>query len=475
MRAPLRRLSLFVLLSFIALAFFFHQKASFGFPTPWGDEADFLWQAIGFQQHNSLYSPELNPERTVMWMPPGYMIFAGIVFKVFGFSFYLARLLSFVLVSAAFLALYYAVESYRVRPAQALICGLFLLTPEMLAAANVARMEALLLMLVCSSFLLFRRNQWYPGLALLWASLLVHPNGLLFLIAALIYFVAFVPKQARMPVDNICISIVALLWFGYSVFIVFHFGDFLHDMRFQILYKVGRFGLIHFLNVRSVLLVALMGSLGLYSWKRKVSVTLLSLTFAVPAFLILRIGNVLWYQAYERLCQLLILLSAMHVLEDVCHNMSNLKLSITNLAVCALLAAQHPFSALPNVLFGEMTLSNDVPYMTEQDIDRVQKFLSAQVLIAGRPITIEFFPAGDSLFFANSLGRTVSISQPTLVARTPDAYIVHISERLPRSWPAFHSDFTRTGVDLANQRTIIAKRDAAEVWYFITQSARTGK
>ena len=63
-----------------------HAGASLTFPIPWPDEASAMWPAIAIERTGSLFAPQLNPERDVLWMPPGYMVVSGLIFKVFGFS-----------------------------------------------------------------------------------------------------------------------------------------------------------------------------------------------------------------------------------------------------------------------------------------------------------------------------------------------------------------------------------------------------
>src|SRR5438105_2633552 len=73
-----------------------HVVAGLTMPVPWPDESAFLWQAIAVQRTNSLFAPELNALREVFWMPPGYMIAVGALFKITGASLVAARWFSMV-------------------------------------------------------------------------------------------------------------------------------------------------------------------------------------------------------------------------------------------------------------------------------------------------------------------------------------------------------------------------------------------
>ena len=64
-----------------------HARAGFGFPPPWIDEAQFLWQAIAVADTGTLLAPQLDPARPVLWMPPGWFFAMGAAFKLLGFAF----------------------------------------------------------------------------------------------------------------------------------------------------------------------------------------------------------------------------------------------------------------------------------------------------------------------------------------------------------------------------------------------------
>src|SRR5205814_10396522 len=61
------------------------------YPVPWPDEGSFLWPTLAFRDHASLFAPELFPTREVFWMPPGFMVLEGLIFKIWTFSLGRAR------------------------------------------------------------------------------------------------------------------------------------------------------------------------------------------------------------------------------------------------------------------------------------------------------------------------------------------------------------------------------------------------
>jgi 4-amino-4-deoxy-L-arabinose transferase-like glycosyltransferase len=66
----------------------------FQFPPPWPDETGFIAAAFALARTGSFFDAGLNPDRVVMWMPPGYMVLLASVFRVFGYSFAAVRWVS---------------------------------------------------------------------------------------------------------------------------------------------------------------------------------------------------------------------------------------------------------------------------------------------------------------------------------------------------------------------------------------------
>src|SRR5438477_10598474 len=71
-----------VALGFLVAAYLIRRHVvGLRFPVPWPDEGSFLWQALAFRDRLSLRAPEVHPEREVMWMPPGFLVLEGLLFK----------------------------------------------------------------------------------------------------------------------------------------------------------------------------------------------------------------------------------------------------------------------------------------------------------------------------------------------------------------------------------------------------------
>ena len=207
------------------------------FPTPWPDEAHFLWQAHAFAQDLSLFSTHLNTDRIILWMPPAYMVVVGAYFKVVGSSLEAGRLLSLLFMVPALWLLLRFVASFGSRWWALLFWGLFIVNARFIACGNIARMEALLLLMVSGAFLLLQRGHLTWGVLLLLFTPLVHFNGALFLTFGIAY--AFYRFRIYKDVFSwnrwaLALSVFHVLsWIGYAALATTNWESFMLDMGFQ--------------------------------------------------------------------------------------------------------------------------------------------------------------------------------------------------------------------------------------------------
>ncbi|HEX5311743.1 hypothetical protein [Aquabacterium sp.] len=173
-----------VALTSLLLYAFFLWRAWFDYPNPYVDEAFFVPPAQAFAQAFTLFSPSLDPQRALHWMPPGYAVLCGLFMKATGISgLWGARLFSTVAFGLILLVL--AGIGRRFNRLQFVVLYAPFLTLPLLTLSRIARMEApyLLLALLSAWFLLRQRPVAAIALAVL--SGLVHPNGAYVLLAVL--------------------------------------------------------------------------------------------------------------------------------------------------------------------------------------------------------------------------------------------------------------------------------------------------
>jgi hypothetical protein len=255
-----------------------HLRADWTFPPPWPDESHFLLQAAAFAEHDSLLSPELNPQREILWMPPGYVVLSGLVFKITGVSFGVARSMSFVFVAASLIMFAMLLRSTHIPKILLPLCGLMFLSAPVAASANTARAEALLLLLVCAAgWLLYRRDTW-SAIGIFAIGPLVHPNGVYFLASAVVYTVISTELRQRWRSPRwtgISVAVVAVCaWTVYILHISAHWQDFVTDMSFQMARKSGRDIVGVLFAFESVLLMATVAVSAWYGHRHRLNVGL---------------------------------------------------------------------------------------------------------------------------------------------------------------------------------------------------------
>ena len=123
-----------------------HFAAGFALPVPWPDESSFLWQAIGVQRTWSLFSPELNLVREIMWMPPAYMWCIGLLYDIVGASLEAARTFSLACMIGAFAFLAATLRRHPYPLLSILALGAVFYSAPLVVTGNVARMDSLVLL-----------------------------------------------------------------------------------------------------------------------------------------------------------------------------------------------------------------------------------------------------------------------------------------------------------------------------------------
>ncbi|MBX2992338.1 MAG: hypothetical protein KF749_14400 [Bacteroidetes bacterium] len=219
-----------------------HRTAGLGLPIPWADECLFVFPAVNIAQHNTLFTPEVNPERHLMWMPPAYSLVLGGVLKVVPYSLEFVRDISWVCTILLYIGLLRLLQSTAPIWIVVTFASMFLLASNFIVAGNTARMDAMALCWVCWGWYLLLRGKKYFSLAVLLITPLVHPYGLIFVVAALGYVWVKQRKYLQFPSVSESLSILIVLgcFVLYMLYVMEHWTGFLADMQFQIERKVSR-------------------------------------------------------------------------------------------------------------------------------------------------------------------------------------------------------------------------------------------
>ncbi len=451
-------------------------------PVPWPDEAHFLWQSVSVAEHGSLLSPELNPERHVLWMPPGYMSFIGGLFAIFGNSLALARFVSLVCMLAVIPMLLVIV--YRVWPSLVtmLVAPWFLLSGAFIAAANIARMEAVLLVLLCGSFLLLAAGRIWIAIALLLLTPLIHPNGLYFIPFALL--LAFVYRQSvdwklsRMSIILFATAFIA--WIVYLLYISSHWDAFVLDMQYQFGRKAARPLLERILVPEALFPLASLILSAIYGWLIRNKAIVVAVALAMPAWLAGWIGLEMWYDLFV-LCALLIV--TVIAARLVCmpdkeggHVVIVLRWVIPVGVLLSLVTWNVPNYTsrtsgglgFPTSIPWKGMNIQDKEYLTDADIEKVTAKIKERIR-TDASTTIQFFPSADAFFYLDLRSEGVNFSEPLFTQREPDLFLMHLSRTHP-SYFRFTVD--RHMHDLDMRESFLAKylihlRDTTEQWFLI--------
>jgi hypothetical protein len=458
-----------------------HARAGFTFPPPWIDEAWFLWQAKAVADTGTLVAPQLHPERPILWMPPGYFVAAGAAFVLLGFDFALARALSLVCLLGCFVVLARWLRDLPHPFAALLLAGAYFLGPTFVATGNVARMEALLLVLVLAGFALLRGARPWTGLALLAASPLVHPNGLWFLAggAVCIGLRARLGAALARPgaLDQAVWAAVTAAWLGYAAFAAAFAEAFVHDLGHQLARKTAAGELAAAADSR-LLALALLVALA-FRLRRAIPDAVPLACLAASALAAASVGQEYWYEVFEDFFYLLLcvlaLEAAMPALERIRAAARRPRLALVCVWLALLLASgaarrvPGPLDLARGLVWHRMRFSDGEPYLTAEDRAFVRGFLVGLASEGERPL-VRFQPAAEALFYADLDGREFRVSEPLFHTQAPDWYLLRASRWLPGGRIA-RARFAAAGVDPEGGADRIRERGGTERWYALRARA----
>lgn len=415
------------------------------YPVPWPDEGSFLWPALAFRDRFSLFAPELYPPREVFWMPPGFMVLEGLIFKIWSFSLGRARLLSAIFLMLALGCVGSMLKNSRVRIAHALILGLFLFSPIFQLAGNTARMEGLVLLVGSSGFALMHRKRW-AGLAILGFAPLVHPIGLPFVLVGAAYWFAFVRRGRILDrADQVALAVAALCWAGYAEHVITHFQFFYDDMAAQVKFKSFVFesngGVASRLREPLMLAPSAAVALAVACAVRFGAPIAALIALAVSSLLAFLLTEGWLYDIYPAfgamLASLLVLEGATAFFAHARARATDVRLSLDVAIVAAVIllvdakwVVLNPF-LMRSVRSSTATTWNHNPsYLSAREHAQVADFLRG-LGAEGRETAVQFLPDSDALLFENVRTPSVQFVQQTFYESKPDVFILHRSPWFP--------------------------------------------
>jgi len=458
-----------------------HLVASYDFPTPWVDEAHFLWQAKAFADNFSLFAPQLNPDRSIFWQPPGYFILTGLWFKLFGVSLASARSLSLVSMLGFFVMLALIIRNYSRSIVSIALMGLFFLNVRFIAAGNIARMESVILLFAGVGFYLIQRRKFALGLSLLALSPLIHFNGFWFLAGGIVFaLLEHGQPTIKESLHKKTLSLLAApvaAWLAYAVYAVANWTYFETDMAMQFARK-GIRDKLGFITQPEHLLIFILVLIGIVYSRREGLKVIRLLALAIPAWLAWAYGQEVWYQLFQHLAVLIISVILVeiffHIISSGIEIKSRLLRASTALLFLIVLVGwnvrndmiEDYFDYPAAATFNTMNLFGAEKYADGSDLDQIASLLNSATPNHDS-ITVEMQPNADAFLVLDKVDSRIKFSQPLFCSRVPDVYLVHTSANLPTWWKFTTRILNRYGVNPGSDDYVVHQRSHTDKWYCI--------
>ena len=494
----MRLVYLSLALLIVVAAVYVHGAAGLTLPIPWGDEAYFVWQARAFARWSTFVAPELDATRPLFLLPFVHGAVLGVAFKVFGYSLELARDVSLLFTLVGFACLAWAVRRHAAAPAVLALIGAFLLNPRFVALANNARMEAFFFAAVCAALTLLMAGRSWLAIALLAATPMIHPNGVLLLVpvAAYAWWSGTLRGTRLVRADWIMFAVAATLWLANGLYALAYWDGFVHEtaLRFgETVEKHGGWSQFRGWNLAGLALI--LGTFAV-SHRRLPRVAPLPV-FALGFWLCSRIRIEQWYEVFNDLAFLLVSLALIELAAETAAarwpERARMR-SLTAAGAALVLLALHyvngrvegPRGYLAELQANGMRVAPKGAYFQPADHRAVAAVLDA--LAPGCRVTVEVYPWGDGLLLADLAEDRVTFQVPYFdplfqpaerwawgyaptPAPVPDLYIVRESRHhpgylKPREGRVLARALAQSGVA---QSTVFHTRDSTEIWHAIAR------
>ncbi|HVV36947.1 MAG TPA: hypothetical protein VHC63_10125 [Acidimicrobiales bacterium] len=274
-----------------------HLLAGTTFPSPWPDEIDFMTPAAQLARHFTLSAPQLSAPHGMFWEPElMYFVWAPVL-RFAPLAVESARWVSLALLIAAAGGFFAAGRRAGVPPiAGAAAAALFLVTPEAIAGANIARPETMVLAFVAWSAAATMHDRRVLALSLAAFACVSHSAGVPF---ALVLAVPNLLRRTDRPPTRRSEWAVAGVAAAFVVFQALHLllnaSVALDQLRFQaqVHSHVTHGNRGPYVEAAAVLTLSLLLLRRRLEWRALVLGAL-----AVAGIAVLFIGWEMWYEIY---------------------------------------------------------------------------------------------------------------------------------------------------------------------------------
>lgn len=219
----------------VVLSWRVHVRADGWMPVPWIDESTFAWPAIAFAETGSLVAPQANPDRAPFWMPPGYYLISGSIYRIVGYSPDVMRNTAWCFCLLFFLILTHWLYHEKWPLACIAIAACFMLNGFFVVMGNIGRMEPIVLSACLGAYWIIHKGRPWLGFSLIAAMGLVHPYSAMFCVFALLVTLTVnwrcLKRFTRW--DGLAVAAAVVLWGMYVAYIGCHWQSFVSDMADQ--------------------------------------------------------------------------------------------------------------------------------------------------------------------------------------------------------------------------------------------------
>jgi hypothetical protein len=245
------------------------------FPFPWNDEARFYLPAFWWAEHFSLSPTNLHAPSGIFWVPDGFTIFIGLALRLFGETMQVARATCEGAVALGVTLFAFGFRKLAGSWKIGVLTTLLLLTPPVVFAANMIRMEAPLFLLIALVLLFHVHGYFLTAGSLLAGCVLLHPA---LAIAAVGYTVIawLTPlkrtthRDARAIEEWIIFAVVVIGIAAESFRIVHHLDLFKAHMAYQVHHKLDLPLRSKLIKPQGVILLISCSALAMLLWRRHV-------------------------------------------------------------------------------------------------------------------------------------------------------------------------------------------------------------
>lgn len=464
----------------IVLSFYAHRSAGLTLPVPWNDEAWHAWEGHAFARTGTLLSPEINPERPTVFKGHGYSVFLGTVFRIFGFSLETGRWSSWFCTVAIFLGLI-AMFQRLPRPYLSLpVIALFFLGSSYVVAGNVLREDTLTMALAVSGFYAMVVGRPVMSVGLAGLAVVVHPNGIYFLapVLSVTVYQALRRELHVSRIDLLCFIACSAGVLASGLFVLRHWDFFILDFFGAGLgVQSQRDPLGSISSTGSIVAGAWFAILFLWSISMERR-WLLPLTFGFCCLAPPILNQEMWYSVYRVTAFMVLVVVTTQLVASAADRWfpARLKAFAGIAGACAALpllvfSLRHGFIEGPRNYPQDMTwgwgmrmMSEDVPYITGDDIREVSEIIRADIGdLEGA--TAEFHNlGGDSVFFKKAL-EGIQIRHRVYTESGGHVMVFHVSRYQPEWFRRQLIEvISSRGVDLEHPAYV---RDETEKWYVV--------